>query len=205
MTGVSALADSTSKDLLVTSSKRRFAEARKQKPSRKVHSKVLHQAIDPFAGGPCPAVVARGVTTDDLPLASNVLTSPDVRSLPPTKTLPVLQNLPQFHPLVRFLFPEDLQCRYSLAGRLKYFRKIFEKLSSDQAVLNMISGNKVTFSEVPRQSKYPRQISMSIEKSLSVDTEIQALLEKGAIKMIDSSHDNSIFLVEKKDSSQSSI
>ena len=46
---------------------------------------------------------------------------------------------------------------------------------------------------------------MSREKSLSVDTEIQSLLEKGAIKMIDSSHDNSIFLVEKKDSRQSSI
>ena len=46
---------------------------------------------------------------------------------------------------------------------------------------------------------------MSREKSLLVDTEIQTVLEKGAIGMIDSSQDkylSSIFLVEKKDSSQ---
>ena len=46
---------------------------------------------------------------------------------------------------------------------------------------------------------------MSREKSLLVDTEIQTLLEKGVIKMIDSSQDkylSSVSLVEQKDSSQ---
>ena len=47
----------------------------------------------------------------------------------------------------------------------------------------MISGYKVPFAEVPYQSKYPRQVPTSREKSLLVETEIQALLEKEAIKM----------------------
>ena len=49
---------------------------------------------------------------------------------------------------------------------------------------------------------------MCREKFLSVDTEIQTLLEKGEIKMIDSSQDkylSSIFLVEKKHSNQRSV
>ena len=125
-----ALADNTSKGLFVASSKRRFVEAQKQKPSRKIYSKVLRQAIDPFVGSPCPAVVVGGgggggVVTVDLPLVSKVLTSPEVTnlSLRPAKNLPVLQDLPQVHQLVRSLFPEGLRCRYPLAGRLKYFRK----------------------------------------------------------------------------------
>ena len=43
----------------------------------------------------------------------------------------------------------------------------------------MISGYKVPFSEVPRQSKYPRQVPISREKSLLVYTGIQTLSEKG--------------------------
>ena len=177
---------------LVTSSKRRFVEAQKQKPSRQMYSKVLHQAFDLFVGTLCPAVVSGGVATEDLPLASKFLTSPEVRnlSLASAKNLPVLQDLPQFHPLARSLFPEDLQCRYRLARRLKYFRKNFEKLSSDKAVLNMISGYKIPFSEAPCQSKYPTQVLTSWEKSLLVDTEIQTLLEKVAIKMINSNQEN---------------
>ena len=78
--------------------------------------------------------MAGGVAADDLSLASKVLTSPEVRnlSLPAAKNLLVLQDLPQVHPLVKSLFPEDLQCRYPLAGRLKYFRKNWEKLSSNK-------------------------------------------------------------------------
>ena len=172
-----------------------------------MYLKVVHQAISPFVGAPCPAVVAGGVATEDLPLSSKVLTSPEVRnlSLPPATNLPVLQDLPQVHPLVRSLFLEDLQCWYPLAGRLKYFRKNRENLSSDQAVRNMISGYKVPFSEVPCQGKHPKQVPVPREKYLLVDIEIQTLLEKGPIKMTDSSHDkylSSIFLVEKKDSSQ---
>ena len=109
----------------VTSSKRRFVEAEKQKPSRKTHSKLLHQAIDPF-------------------LASKVLASSEVKnlSLPPAKNLPLLQDLPQVHPLMRSLLLKDFQCRYPLTETLKYFRENWEKLSSDQAALNMISGYK---------------------------------------------------------------
>ena len=45
---------------LVTSSKRRSVEAQKQKPSRKMYSKVLHQAIDQFRGDPLPRRGGRG-------------------------------------------------------------------------------------------------------------------------------------------------
>ena len=91
-------------------------EVQKQKLSQKMYSKVLHQTNDPFVRTPCPAMVTRGAATGDLPLASKVLTYPEVRklSLPPAKNLLVLQDLPQVHLLVRSLFPEDLQCWYPL-------------------------------------------------------------------------------------------
>ena len=99
--------------------------------SKDLFKGIASSKIDPYVGAPFPAV-AGGVATDDLSLASKVLTSPEVRnlSLPAAKNLLVLQDLPQVHPLVKSLFPEDLQCRYPLAGRLKYFRKNWEKLSS---------------------------------------------------------------------------
>ena len=161
---------------LVTSWKRRFIGAQKQNPSQKMYLKVLHQANDPCVRTPCPAVVTEGVATGDLPLASKVLTYPGVRNLspPPVKNLLVLQDLSQVHLLVRPLFPQDLQCGYPLAGRLKYFRKKWEKLSSGQAVLNMVSGYKVPFSEVPRESKCLRQVPVSKEKSLLVVTDIHS-------------------------------
>ena len=145
---------------LVTSWKRRFIEAQKQKPSQKMYSKVLHQGNYPCVRTPCPVVVTGGVATGDLPLASKVLAYPGVRNLSPprVKNLLVLQDLPQVHLSVRPLFPENLQCGYPLAEKLKYFRKNWEKLSSGQAVLNMISGYKASFSEVPRESKCLRQV-----------------------------------------------
>ena len=159
-------------------------EVQKQKLNQKMYSKVLHQAKDPFVRTPCPAVLIRGVATGDLPLASKVLTYPEVRklSLPPAKNLLVLQDLPQVHLLVRSFFPEDLQCWYPLARRLKYFRKNWEKVSSHQAVLNMVSGYKVPFSEVPRQSKYPRQVPMSREKSQLVVTDIHSQKKSNRLK-----------------------
>ena len=71
---------------MLPSLKRRFVETQKQRPSRKIYSKVLHQAIDPLVGVLCPTVMAGGVATEDLPLALKVLISPKVRNsfLPPT-------------------------------------------------------------------------------------------------------------------------
>ena len=157
MTGVLHRQTIRPRTCLVISLKKRFVEAPKLKPSWKMYSKVLNQAIDPFVGALCPVVVAEGIATDDLPLVSKVLTLPEVRNLflPPAKNLPVLHNLSQVNPLVRSLFPEDLQCRYLLARRLKYFRKNWEKPSSNQTVLNMISGYKVPFSEVPPSKQIP--------------------------------------------------
>ena len=170
----SALADNTSKDLFGNKFKQEICRSSKTKTKSKDVFKAIASSNQPIRGTACPAVVAGGVTTKDLPLASKFLTSPEVRnlSLLPAKNLPVLQDLPQVHSLVRSLFQEDLQCRYPLTGRLKYFLKDWEKLFSDQAVLNMISGYKVPLSEVPRQSKYPRQVPMSREKCLLVDIEI---------------------------------
>ena len=141
-----------------------------------MYSKVLHQANDHFVRTPCPDVVTRGVATGDLPQALKVLTYPEVRklSLLPAKILLVLQNLPQVHLLLRSQFPEDIQCWNPLAGRLKYFWKNWEKMSSDQPSLNMILGYKVPFSKVLRRGKYPRQVPMPREISLLVVTDIHS-------------------------------
>ena len=127
MTGVSALADNTSKDLLVTSLKRRFVEARKQKPSRNVHPKVLHQAIDPFIGAPCPAVMAGGVATDDLPLASKVLTSRDVRSLPPTKNLASSSKPSPSSPISKASVPRGSSVPVLTGRKIKAFSEKFRE------------------------------------------------------------------------------
>ena len=172
----SALTGHTSKVLFGNKLKEEIYWSSKRKTKSKDYSKVLHQANDPFVRTPWPALVTRGVATGDLPLSSKVWTYPEARklSLPPAKKLLVLQDLPQVHLLVRSLFPEDLQCWYWLAGRLKYFWKNWEKVSSDRAILHMISGYKVPFPEVPRQSKYPRQVPMSRENSLLVVTDIHS-------------------------------
>ena len=190
---------------LITSWKRVFIEAQKQ--SQKIYSKVLHQANDRFVRTPCPAVVTSGVATGDLPLASKVLTYPEVRNLPlpPAKNLLVLEDLPQFQLLMRSLFPEDLLCPYQLAGKLKYFRKTWEKLSSEQAVLIMIKIGwpDTLFGSTP--SNQMSETSTNVQGEISVSSYSYPLLEKGAIKVIDSSQDkylSSIFLVKKKDSNQ---
>ena len=54
----------------------------KTKTKSKDVFKVLHQINDPFVRTPCPAMVTRGVATGDLPLASKVLTYPEVRKSP---------------------------------------------------------------------------------------------------------------------------
>ena len=76
---------------LVTSSRRRFVGAQKEKPSRKIF-KDIASSTRPFRGGPLSTRGDRGRrATEDLPLASKVLTSPEVRhlSLPPAKNLPI--------------------------------------------------------------------------------------------------------------------
>ena len=203
-----ALADNTSKGLFVASSKRGFVEAQKQKPSRKIYSKVLRQAIDPFVGSPCPAVVVGGgggggnsgftfsfkglnftrgnkfVSTTSQKLTSSSRPSPG-------------------SPISEVFVPRGSSVPVPTGRKVKVFSEKLREPVQGPSCTNMILGYKVK--AIPRQSKYPRQVPMSREKSLLVDTEIQTLLQKGEIKMIDSSQDkylSSILLVEKKDSSQ---
>jgi len=71
--------------------------------------------------------------------------------------------------------------------------------------LDIVAGYKVPFQTQPQQRSPPKSIPMTREKMSLVDKEVQSLLEKGAIKEIQSEEGkffSSIFLVEKKDSGQ---
>ena len=177
----SALADNTSKDLFSNKFEEEICRSSKTKTKSKDVFESIASSNRPISWGPLAQMRWQGVAKENLPLASKILTSPLVRnlSLPTAKNLPALRDLPQVHPLEISLFPQGLLCRYPLAGRLKYFRKNWEKLSSDQVVLNMISDYKVPFSEVPYQRKYPSQVPTSREKSVSGNKNPGTLRKRG--------------------------
>ena len=187
-----ALADNRSKDLFGNKFEEEICRSSKTKTKSTDVFKGIASSNRLICGNPLPSLNGRERGNRGFAFSFKVLNLTRGKKFvsSTSQNLAVLQGLPQFHPLVRSLFPEDLQCRYRLAGRLKYFLKNFEKPSSDQAVLNMISGYKIPFSEAPCQSKYPRQVLTSWEQSLLVDIEIQTLLEKVAIKMVNSNQEN---------------
>ena len=166
------LEDNTSKDLFGNKFEEEICRSSKTKTKSENVFKGIESSNLPFRGGPIPSRDGRGHGNGGFTFSFKGLNFTRIKKFVSTTSQksPVLQDLPEVHPRVRSLFPEDLPCRYPLAGRFKYFRKNWEKLSSNQAVLNMISGYKVPFSEVPRQSKYQRQVPMSRERSLLVDT-----------------------------------
>ena len=90
------------------------------------------------------------------------------------------------------------------AGRLQYFLKNWEKLTNDPFILELVKGYQIPFLSEPSQTAPPSSTSMSQEETAIVDQEIQKMLKKGAIKLVQPNTKNqflsSIFIVPKKDS-----
>ena len=68
----------------------------------------------------------------------------------------------------------------AMAGRLRFFLKNWQSLTTDRSVLETVSGFHLPFSQTPRQSSRPIT-RMTQEETCFIREEIQSLLQIGAI------------------------
>lgn len=86
------------------------------------------------------------------------------------------------------------------SGRLQYFTRFWHKLTNDPTILSWIKGYKIPFSSPPIQSDYPKNNLNSVSDISTFQSEINKLLDKGAISpccRVDGDFLSSIFLVDK--------
>ena len=92
-----------------------------------------------------------------------------------------------------------------LAGRVAHFLPNWEVLTQDQWVLQTVAGYQLELTTTPYQTQVPHQIRCSPENKGQITTEVQELLDKGAIRETQLTPQNfvsQIFLVEKKGGGQ---
>ena len=91
-----------------------------------------------------------------------------------------------------------------VGGRLQHFVREWEQITSDPFILNMVRGMSLDLTEFPRQTTLPHEIKMSQEETQAAETNIDQLLEKGAIKpwnYTGTGYVSNIFLRPKPDGS----
>ena len=94
------------------------------------------------------------------------------------------QDYPHIHPvMIKLLYVENMQ-NFQPAGRLQYFLKEWEELPNDSFILELVKGYQIPFLSEPFQTAPPSSISISQEETAIVDQEIQEILKKGAIKLV---------------------
>ena len=112
-----------------------------------------------------------------------------------------MSKLKYVHPLVLRLFQNHSIEDFPLAGRLKNFRKNWEKVTNNPEILRIVSGLKIDFLEEPLQTKPPHQARMSREEASLIEEEVKATLEKGAVqkaKEMKGQFLRNLFLVSQK-------
>ena len=91
------------------------------------------------------------------------------------------------------------------AGRLSHCMGNWRRITQDQWVSEAIWGYWIPFVLEPHQDQLPRQLSLSREGEVLLNTEIQEMLEKGVIQNAPSEGRgfvSNVFLVPKKDGGQ---
>ena len=96
------------------------------------------------------------------------------------------------------------QSNLFIAGRIKYFIKNWEELTTDSFILNVVMGCKIDLLHTPHQHYCPNETKFSEKEKLFVQEELAKLLHKHVI--IPSKHEkdefvSTIFLTPKKDGS----
>ena len=96
------------------------------------------------------------------------------------------------------------QSKLFMAGRIKYFIKNWEELTTDSFILNVVMGCKIDLLHTPHQHYFPNEKKFSGKEKLFVQEELAKLLHKHVI--IPSKHEkdefvSTIFLTPKKDGS----
>lgn len=104
----------------------------------------------------------------------------------------IKQDLQHVHPLVQNLFLQEDSSGLPIAGRLKHFQKKWEKLFYQILFLSQL-----------KQMKPPSPTYLRKKEESLVGLEIQAILRKRVMQMVEDSQYQVLsltFLVEKKDS-----
>lgn len=90
----------------------------------------------------------------------------------------------------------------SIAGRIKHFVKNWQKITKDPVVLDMVRGLSLEWAETPHQCREPSTPKFSKAETRSLNSEIQKMLEKGAIEQVQEEQNqfvSTLFLVPKRD------
>ena len=92
----------------------------------------------------------------------------------------------------------------AVGGRLCHFALNWEQITNDQWVLETIKGYEIPFIKPPFQSMPPRQLKFSADDGRAVDTEVQEMLHKHAIRIVPNANQtegfySQLFLRAKKD------
>ena len=95
-----------------------------------------------------------------------------------------LLDYPLILPVIkRLLYVENLE-NIQPAGRYQYFLKNWGKLTNNPLILELVKGYQIPFLSEPSQTAPPSSISMSQEETAIVDQEIQEMLKKDTIKLV---------------------
>jgi hypothetical protein len=100
-----------------------------------------------------------------------------------------------------FVLPIQGQC-FPPTGHLKYFSPIWEKITQDPLVLQIVQGYQIEFIKPPVQQFPARVPTLSPVLETILDQEVKELLEKLAVHPVDQQTDgfiSSLFVVPKKD------
>ena len=101
-----------------------------------------------------------------------------------------------------------LNTQIHVAGRLRHFVSNWKAITSDAWVLDAVSHCHIEFKEIPYQSRPPKAVEFSEDMSQSIDAELNALCDKGAIVNVNPCEGqfvSNIFLRPKKDGSMRTI
>ena len=93
-----------------------------------------------------------------------------------------LPNLTHVHPAIWGIFPVT-HVTAPLAGRVQKFLTNWKVLTKDRKVLNIVKGWQVPLTSTPIQKNIPKEIKMNKMEEAAMDTEIESMLTKGAIRV----------------------
>ena len=92
-----------------------------------------------------------------------------------------------------------------LVGRVKNFLTNWHCITQDEWVLNKVNGYRIEFPRKPYQHRKPPQLAFTEKEEECMQAEIQSMLEKQAISLVEESSESffsQMFLVPKKDGRQ---
>ena len=117
----------------------------------------------------------------------------------------VLRDHYNLHPSIEHLkLSKIVQNHIPLGGRLKHFVSNWEKITRDSTILGALKGYKIEFLKTPSQKSVP-VINYSEKEYQILNTEIQAMLQKRAVEIVDPRNEcqnqfiSTLFVRPKKD------